>query len=75
MKYYKQVELKNGNTVQTAWIESYGAKKGFRVTLKDVDDPTILWTVTAVYSGQITETEARFKERESVNFRKSKANI
>lgn len=56
---YKQCNLQNGASHITAWLEADKVKVGFKVTLKDSEEPEKWWTITSV--GDTTLPKAEIK--------------
>lgn len=62
MLFYRQCTLRAQNTEQVAWIEERGARVGFRVTLKDTEDPQQLWTVMTVSNHRLSKEDVNRNE-------------
>jgi len=44
---YKQCNLRSGQSLMTCWLEDK-IQVGWRVTLKDSDNPSELWTIESI---------------------------
>lgn len=67
--FYRQCVFKQGDKVQTAWIEERGAKVGARVTFKDAPDDAGLWEVESVGEERMPEKRAKEFERAYLHHR------
>jgi len=46
--WYRQCVLRDGSRTTTTWLKEKRIKEGFRVTLKNSEDPERLWTIESM---------------------------
>ena len=67
--WYKQCTYRtpteNGEMVETAWLPESLAVKGKKIYFgKKTDTPSVLWTITSVSDGRLSEEYVRNHERD-----------
>jgi hypothetical protein len=70
MKYFRQCTLRSGTAEMIAWIEEYGAKEGYLITLEDTDEPARLWKVVKVYDVRMSSAAMQEMSHRADKWRK-----